>query len=311
MTANFQTLEISAAGTSKHWKFSPRRLVRVLAPICIALFVAATSFAADATATNQPSTKNPPDLFKLPKIARPVQIAIYQTPASSNSGMHMLRHRIERLEGAHVAEFTPAEFATNDLSTFDIVVFGGGSGSKQSERIGKEGRDAVRKFVEGGGGYLGICAGAYLACKGFDWGIGILDARTVSPKWVRGHARLELELSDAGREVFGDVPGRFFVSYHNGPVIQPLGDDSLPDYEVLTWFRTEANGKESPHGVMVNSPAVVRARFGKGRVITISPHPEGTAGLENFIPHAIVWLAGAKAETSPAPIAPKTEATKP
>lgn len=248
----------------------------------------------------QPSTaapgraagRNPPGLFKLPKLSRELQLAIYQTPNSSNTGMHMIRRRVELLAGVRVTELAPAEFATNDLSRFDVVVFGGGSGSKQADQIGGPGRAAVRKFVADGGGYLGICAGAYLACKGFDWGIGLLDARTVSPKWVRGRARLELELSDAGREVFGDVRGRFFVSYNNGPVIQPLGDESLPDYEVLAWFRTEANGKESPRGVMVDSPAVVRATFGKGRIITISPHPEGTAGLENFIPRAVAWLAG-------------------
>ena len=269
-------------GTSHHC--GPLLTVRRVA---LLLFFAAGGAAVVA----QTPAKNPANLFKLPQLSRPVAVAIYQTPESSNSGMHMIRHRIELLSGVRVTELTPAEFATNDLSGFDIAVFGGGSGSKQAGEIGAEGRAAVRKFVDGGGGYLGICAGAYLACKGFDWGIGLLNARTVSPKWERGHARLELELSDAGREVFGDVRGRFGVSYHNGPVIEPLGDDALPAYEVLAWFRTEANGKDSPHGLMVNSPAVVRATFGKGRVITISPHPEGTAGLENFIPHAIAWLA--------------------
>lgn len=236
------------------------------------------------------ATRNRPGLFRLPRLTRPLQVAIYQTPNSANSGMHLIRRRIELLGEVRVTEFTPAEFATQDLSRFQLVVFGGGSGSKQAANIGESGRAAVRKFVAEGGGYLGICAGAYLACKGFTWGIGLLDARTVSPKWVRGRARLELELSDAGREVFGDVRDRFFVSYNNGPVIQPLGDAALPDYEVLAWFRTEANGKESPRGVMINSPAVVRTTYGQGRVITISPHPEGTAGLENFIPLAVAWL---------------------
>lgn len=242
------------------------------------------------TTAETSSTRNPANLFKLPQLPRPLQVAIYQTPNSANSGMHMIRRRIELVAGVHVTELTPASFGSQDLSKFQLVVFGGGSGSKQAANIGEPGRAAVRKFVAEGGGYLGICAGAYLACKGFDWGIGLLDARTVSPKWVRGRARLELELSEVGREVFGDVRDRFFVSYNNGPVIQPLGDDSLADYEVLAWFRTEANGKESPRGVMVNSPAVVRTTFGQGRVVTISPHPEGTAGLENFIPLAVAWL---------------------
>ena len=35
---------------------------------------------------------------------------------------------------------------------------------------------------------------------------------------------------------------------------------------------------------------VVRAPFGKGRVLTISPHSEDTPGLENFVPLALAWL---------------------
>lgn len=213
--------------------------------------------------------------------------------------MKLIKARIERIPGASVQELKPEEFATKNLDEFQIVVFGGGSGRKQADSIGEAGRAAVRRFVEKGGGYLGICAGAYLACKGFSWGIGILDARTVSDKWVRGRARLELELSPAGREVFGEVTSKFFCNYHNGPVIKPLGDAQLADYEVLAWFRTEANGKDSPRGVMVNSPAVVRSTYHRGRLVTISPHPEGTAGLENFIPRAIAWLAAPRPESQP------------
>ncbi len=46
-----------------------------------------------------------------------------------------------------------------------------------------------------------------------------------------------------------------------------------------------------PKGVMVNTPAVVSGIYGKGRVLTISPHPEDSRGLENFVPHAMAWLA--------------------
>jgi hypothetical protein len=35
----------------------------------------------------------------------------------------------------------------------------------------------------------------------------------------------------------------------------------------------------------------VFATFGRGRVLTISPHSEDTPGLENVVPRALVWLA--------------------
>ena len=53
--------------------------------------------------------------------------------------------------------------------------------------LGDEGRTRVKNFVENGGGYVGICAGSYLACANYSWGLKILDAKTKSPKWQRGH----------------------------------------------------------------------------------------------------------------------------
>ena len=64
--------------------------------------------------------------------------------------------------------------------------FSGGSGSRQANTIGLAGRENVQRFVKAGGGYVGICAGAYLACAGFNWGIGILNAKTPSSLWERG-----------------------------------------------------------------------------------------------------------------------------
>jgi putative intracellular protease/amidase len=49
------------------------------------------------------------------------------------------------------------------VAQFDLVVFPGGSGSRQAAALEQEGRGAVWRFVEAGGGYLGVCVGAYLA----------------------------------------------------------------------------------------------------------------------------------------------------
>ena len=42
-------------------------------------------------------------------------------------------------------------------------------------------------------------------------------------------------------------------------------------------------------GLMVGSPAVVAARFGKGWAVGVSPHPEQTEGLRDLVPSAIRW----------------------
>lgn len=58
---------------------------------------------------------------------------------------------------ADVAALTPADF--------DLVIFPGGGGSSEAAAIGADGASAVQRFVAAGKGYLGICAGGYLAGK--------------------------------------------------------------------------------------------------------------------------------------------------
>ena len=65
------------------------------------------------------------------------------------------------------------------LAKFDVLVCPGGSGSQQSKTLDTEGRRAILNFVKKGGGYIGICAGAYLASSHYSWSLGILNARVV------------------------------------------------------------------------------------------------------------------------------------
>src|SRR4051812_18762966 len=72
------------------------------------------------------------------------------------------------------------------LKEMDVLVQPGGSGSKQAEALQPEGCDAIREFVKGGGGYVGICAGSYLATTDYTWSLGILNAKVVDRKhWAR------------------------------------------------------------------------------------------------------------------------------
>lgn len=271
--------------------------------LTLSVLAATTSilWSAEATAP-KPATKapaapaytdaapaNPAEVFSAPAQVRPLKIAIYDGPGSGAKGIVSVSDRVKQLPGVKLTALKPEEMGTRDLSEFDAIIFSGGSGSAQSKAIGDAGRENVRKFVEKGGGYLGICAGAYLACAGFDWGLGILNAKTVSPKWQRGGGMVRMELTDEGRAFFGPVSGPFTIRYNNGPIITPLGRANLPAYQVAGYFRTEMAKNGTPVGVMVNSPAAAFAPYGKGRVITLSPHSEDTPGLENVIPRALAW----------------------
>lgn len=126
----------------------------------------------------------------------------------------------------------------------------------------------------------------------FKWGLGILNARTVSSKWQRGQTFVEAEITEERRKLLGEVRGTFKARYHHGPIIPPAERTDVPPYTPVAFFRAEIAGYGSPVGVMVNSPAQALGTFGKGRVFISSPHPENTPGLEYLIPRSVLWAAG-------------------
>lgn len=191
-----------------------------------------------------------------------------------------------------------ADIRSGCLTQFDLLCCSGGSGSRQASTLGEDGRNAVRQFVAQGGDYVGICAGSYLACSGFSWGLGILDAKTKSNRWKRGRAELPLQLTPAGSEVFTRGPQTATIIYNNGPIIQPHEQPEVPDFEVLANFTAEVAQNETPAGIMIHSPAIVLGKFGQGDVLCISPHPEqsGPAG-QQWITAALRHLRYGKAGT--------------
>jgi hypothetical protein len=100
-----------------------------------------------------------------------------------------------------------------------------------------------------------------------------------------------MRLTPAGRKVWGAVESPVRVAYENGPVIGPIQRKGMTAYRTLATFTTEVAENGSPAGIMVDSPALAEARFGKGRVMIFSPHPERTTGLERIVPLALTRLS--------------------
>ncbi|MBL9116752.1 MAG: hypothetical protein JNJ83_17220 [Verrucomicrobiaceae bacterium] len=219
----------------------------------------------------------------------PLRVAIYDGPGSAGKGIPRMTELLSGRPDFTVTKLPPAAIPQLSVKDHDIIIFTGGSGSKQAAAIKDEGVAAVSQFVESGGGYVGICAGAYLACSNFKWGTKIIDARTVSSKWMRGTGDVQMVLTEEGKAILGHKADEVTVRYANGPIMMPFGQADVPDMKPLAYFNTEISRNGSPVGIMTGAPAIAVGEFGKGRVVAISPHPEQTAGLDEMVRNAVRW----------------------
>ena len=221
-----------------------------------------------------------------------LSIAIYKGEGSTEEGIENVKNNVRTVTNIEIIEINSEQVQNDDLSKFDIIIFSGGSGSKQAEAIGEKGKENIRNFIKNGGGYLGICAGMYLATSGFDWSLGILNAETVSTtEWKRGKGFVDLELTDDGKNILGGVSGLFKCRYSSGPLLKNMNLENLPPFTTVAYFRSEISENAVTEGVMIDTPAIVYSTYGEGKVFVISTHPENTPGLENFIPRALGWLS--------------------
>ncbi len=233
-----------------------------------------------------------------------IVVGLYDGGGTGAGGVRTLTDMLDKADGYRVHHLGPADIKSAVLKQCDIVLFPGGSGSKQAAAIGPKSRNAVRDYVNAGGGYIGICAGAYLCSAHYSWSLNLVDTKVFNKTfdipgvgkksmWYRGKTTtIKMELTPAGKAMFGDIPLKFDVRYHNGPIVSPKGNPDLPTYQPLAYFRSEQVKYEPQRGTMVNTPAIVASRFGKGRVIAISPHPESTPALQPIVLNAIKWVAG-------------------
>lgn len=227
-----------------------------------------------------PATAQPP--------AAPVPVAMLTGDGVSGKGPAMIEETLNA-GGYKVTRIDAADVRAGKLKGAKILIVPGGLSRTQGTALGRDGRELVKAFVADGGGYVGVCAGCYLASSQYEWSLHLLPVKVVDPSnWERGKKSLAIELTADGRQWFGRKDTQLKVVYHNGPVLEPI-DGAKEPLLALARYREEVTRKGAKEGLMVNSPAVVAARYGKGWVIGISPHPEQTVGARDLLPAALKW----------------------
>lgn len=227
---------------------------------------------------------------------RPIRIAVYEGEGAGRSCVDLLTvlDQGERASRYAVSRITAEAIQTGGLNEVDVLVQPGGSGGKQGRALAESGRQAVREFVGNGGGFIGICAGAYLATNDYTWSLGLIDAKVVDRKhWARGNGPVTIELSPEARRFFEIEDHKVSIYYGQGPLLnrREWDDPLVPDYESLAIYRTGIARNGAPEGVMPGTSAIVRTEFGDGRVFVFSAHPEKTDGLRFLVGKAVEWVS--------------------
>jgi hypothetical protein len=179
------------------------------------------------------------------------------------------------------------------LKDFDVLIIPGGSGSKQAEKLEPVGREKIVEFVRKGHGYVGICAGSYLATNDYTWSLGLLNAKVIDrAHWARGTGPVKVTLTPVGKAALGEKADDLDVYYGQGPLLAPGGKPEPAAYEPLATFATEIAKNGAAKGVMPGTTAIARGTFGVGRVICFSPHPEVSGGPNHLIAAGVKWAGG-------------------
>lgn len=225
----------------------------------------------------------------------PIEVAVFE----GNGVGPSVEQLIEALQMEYdrkivIRRITADAIRAGELSTVDVVVHPGGSGSRQGKALGDEGREAVRSFVRDGGGYLGVCAGAYLGTNDYTWSLNLIDAKSVDrAHWRRGTGTVTTKLAPAATRLFNHDGEDVQLFFGQGPLLgrREWDNANVPDYQSLAIYETEVAENGAPKGIMKGTSAIVRGRYGSGRVFIFSAHPEMTEGREHLIPRSVDWLA--------------------
>lgn len=190
---------------------------------------------------------------------------------------------------ARVKRITTAALP-EDFDGAQAIVMPDGVSSHFQEALGVAGNQRIQRFVEDGGRYFGLCAGAYHASRIIDWHFNkqrmFFDHSKdkLGPNLFNGVARGALRDFITDQTPPETVPGYFigapklilarafkqhhspYVVYNGGPEFIP--DGHIDDYEVWAQYQ-KANGQQTP--------AIVHFSYGLGSVTLMSPHLELSA----------------------------------
>lgn len=203
-----------------------------------------------------------------------------------------------KIDTGIVSSFISAsEISAGKLYDFDVIVFPGGSASKELNNLGEDAASKVVEYVKAGYGAVGICAGGYLFSTTKDYPSLKLVSAT---EWDREHynkgrALVEFELTEKGYELFPELKNnKCFLQYYDGPVLIPSdsNQNQIFKYQEYARYVTDIKiHKGYPTNITPGKTFLLSESVGEGRAMVIAGHPESTPGMRWLVPRMARWAA--------------------
>lgn len=221
-----------------------------------------------------------------------IKVLIYNGNYASTNCVNGIKRALDYANTNNVIDGVIFTYATSTiinsaiLSGYDALAMPGGSGGADYLESSSISGSAIRSFVANGGGYIGICAGAYAAAAHTDgwydgWGV----APHIRCKEVNYEGGLSLQITSAGQQVLG-TSGTKTLAHYNGPAMYVSGNAVV--------FATYADGNTGYPGYA----AIVGDYYGNGRVVLCGPHPELSPLVPTFVSQLINWAASGSSSSS-------------
>lgn len=196
-------------------------------------------------------------------------IALYSDKSAWDKSVTALENMYKHMDKT-VIKVNADYINSNSLQNFKIICFPGEDMYQYSQDITNEGKEKIRTFVKNGGGYIGICGGAYFAAETIIWQGNHLPMTSLA--LFKGSAEGTIDdivpypkmdmcmvnITDTLHEITQDISSPQWILYYWGPVLIP----ETVEVTVLGKYNT------------VDQPAILAFEYGSGKVFITGTHPE-------------------------------------
>ena len=246
------------------------------------------------TSCNQESHEN--------KDPQKINVGVYSDEGSSTVCVIETIEALKIDKGILPTRVTGKDIMEGKLKELDVLIFPGGSGSKEFNSLGQLAAEKVKKFsYNDGKGLVGICAGGFIlsTTPGYP-GLQIFpepDSR--DGYYDRGRGLVAFYLNEKGKEIFPELAGQdsIYVQYYDGPIFK-YPESSFS--KILGRFYSDvANHPGYPKGTTPGKLMFATSEYGKGKVFISVGHPEATAGMRWMIPRMARWVSSKKLVSYP------------